>query len=75
MKHGERQIMCMKKDRLDMLKTPWVSVGEVAEALGISRKTVLRYCVDGTLTAVRIGVKSIRIDARSVKNMIHPLEA
>ena len=65
--------MHMEKNRLDILKTPWVSVSEVAMALGISRTMVLRYCTNGTLVAVRVGSKSIRIDARSVEKLIHPL--
>lgn len=43
---------------------------EVAELLGVTEKTVIRYCENGLLTFYRIGRGRYNIDRQSVTNMI-----
>jgi excisionase family DNA binding protein len=45
---------------------PSLSVPDVAEALGVSTKTVRRYIAAGLLTAYRVGPKLLRLNADEV---------
>lgn len=50
-----------------------ISPLEVAEALGVSRNTVLRWISEGTLPAVKLGSArnaSLRVDPEDVARMI-----
>lgn len=50
-----------------------ISIDEAAAHLGVSTKTVRRRISDGTLKAVRIGPRLIRIDAASLACIGRPL--
>lgn len=47
-----------------------VSIGDAAEALAVSTRTVRRYIAAGQLEAVRLGRKTLRIKAESVDRFI-----
>lgn len=50
-----------------------ISISDAAAHLGVSTKTVRRRISDGTLKAVRIGPRLIRIDAASLAVAGRPL--
>lgn len=56
-----------------MKPTDLISLAEAAERLGLSERTVRRYIADGTITAYRLGRRSVRVDPQSLDNMFHPL--
>jgi excisionase family DNA binding protein len=47
-----------------------VSIGDAADALAVSTRTVRRYISDGQLEAVRLGRKTLRIKVDSVERFI-----
>ncbi len=47
-----------------------VSIGDAAEALAVSTRTVRRYISDGQLEAVRLGRKMLRIKVDSIERFI-----
>ncbi|MEJ7756200.1 MAG: helix-turn-helix domain-containing protein [Nocardioidaceae bacterium] len=47
-----------------------VSIGDAAEALAVSTRTVRRYISDGQLDAVRLGRKTLRIKVDSIERFI-----
>lgn len=47
-----------------------VSIGDAADALAVSTRTVRRYIADGQLEAVRLGRKTLRIKVESVERFI-----
>lgn len=47
-----------------------VSIGDAADALAVSTRTVRRYIADGQLEAVRVGRKTLRIKVDSVERFI-----
>ena len=47
-----------------------VSIGDAAEALAVSTRTVRRYISDGQLEAVRLGRKTLRIKVDSIERFI-----
>jgi excisionase family DNA binding protein len=47
-----------------------VSIGDAADALAVSTRTVRRYIADGQLEAVRLGRKTLRIKVDSVERFI-----
>lgn len=50
-----------------------ISIDEAAARLDVSTKTIRRRISDGTLKAVRIGPRLIRIDAASLASAGRPL--
>lgn len=50
-----------------------ISISEAADHLGVSTKTIRRRISDGTLKAVRIGPRLIRVDAASLASAGRPL--
>lgn len=58
---------------MDTRSEPLISIDEAADRLGVSTKTVRRRISDGTLKAVRIGPRIIRIDAASLASVGRPL--
>jgi excisionase family DNA binding protein len=50
-----------------------LTIGQVAEATGLSTKTIRRRVADRTLRAVRVGPKAIRIERDSVLDLLRPL--
>lgn len=50
-----------------------LSIAEAAELTGVSAKTIRRRISDGTLKAVRIGPRLIRIDRASLEAWGRPL--
>jgi excisionase family DNA binding protein len=53
-------------DRRDKLFT----IGEVAELLSVSKRTVARMLDDGTLPRVRLGERIVRVAAASIAALI-----
>jgi excisionase family DNA binding protein len=47
-----------------------VSIGDAADALAVSPRTVRRYISDGQLDAVRLGRKTLRIKVDSIERFI-----
>lgn len=47
-----------------------VSLGDAADALAVSTRTVRRYISDGQLEAVRLGRKTLRIKVDSIERFI-----
>jgi excisionase family DNA binding protein len=47
-----------------------VSIGDAADALAVSPRTVRRYISDGQLDAVRLGRKTPRIKVDSIERFI-----
>ena len=47
-----------------------VSIGDAADALAVSTRTVRRYIADGQLDAVRLGRKTLRIKVDSIERFI-----
>lgn len=47
-----------------------VSIGDAADALAVSTRTVRRYIADGHLEAVRLGRKTLRIKVDSIERFI-----
>ena len=47
-----------------------VSIGDAADALAVSTRTVRRYIADGQLEAVRLGRKTLRIKVESIERFI-----
>ena len=47
-----------------------VSIGDAAEALAVSTRTVRRHIADGQLEAVRLGRKTLRITVDSIERFI-----
>jgi excisionase family DNA binding protein len=43
-----------------------VSVGQIAEATGLSAKTVRRLIAEGKLPAIRLGPRSLRVERGAV---------
>ena len=48
----------------------FVSIGDAADALAVSTRTVRRYIADGQLHAVRLGRKTLRIKVDSIERFI-----
>ena len=47
-----------------------VSIGDAADALAVSTRTVHRYIAGGQLDAVRLGRKTLRIKVDSIERFI-----
>jgi excisionase family DNA binding protein len=47
-----------------------VSIGDAADTLAVSTRTVRRYISDGQLEAVRLGRKTLRIKVDSIERFI-----
>jgi excisionase family DNA binding protein len=47
-----------------------VSIGDAADALAVSPRTVRRYISDGQLDAVRLSRKTLRIKVDSIERFI-----
>ncbi len=47
-----------------------VSIGDAADALAVSTRTVRRYIADGQIEAVRLGRKTLRIKVDSIERFI-----
>lgn len=58
---------------MDTRSEPLLSIDEAAARLGVSTKTIRRRISDGTLKAVRIGPRLIRVDAASLASAGRPL--
>jgi excisionase family DNA binding protein len=52
-----------------------LTIAQVADATGLSIKTIRRRIADHTLTAHRIGPRAIRIERDSVMQLLQPLGA
>jgi excisionase family DNA binding protein len=50
-----------------------ITIADAAERLSVSTKTVRRYIADGTLLAVRIGPRLVRIPAASLSALGAPI--
>lgn len=53
--------------------SPYWSIQEAADYLGINRETVRRYIAAGKLRAHRIGPRLVRIDPRDVEKLRRPI--
>lgn len=51
----------------------WASLDEGADYLEVSRKTLHRLVVDGTVTGYRLGKRSIRVDLNELDALLVPL--
>jgi len=45
----------------------YATLGEAAELFRVDQRTIRRWVADGTLSAVRIGKRALRIDLASLK--------
>jgi excisionase family DNA binding protein len=52
-----------------------LTISQVADATGLSEKTIRRRIADLSLRAVRVGPRMIRIDRDSVLDMLTPVRA
>lgn len=52
-----------------------LTINQVADATGLSTKTIRRRVAGGTLRGVRIGPRAIRIDRASVLDLLRPIGA
>ncbi|MCA2248829.1 helix-turn-helix domain-containing protein [Mycobacterium intracellulare] len=52
-----------------------LTINQVADATGLSTKTIRRRVADGTLRGVRIGPRAIRIERDSLADLLRPLGA
>lgn len=50
-----------------------VSIGQAANELQVSERTVRRYIAAGLLTAVRVGPRIIRIERASLDSLTSPV--
>ena len=48
---------------------------EVAEILGVSKRTVRRYIQEGYLTAFRVGDRIIKISEEDLNNIFKPMRS
>lgn len=49
-----------------------VSIGQLAKAAGVHRKTICRRIQDGTLPAVRLGPQLVRIKREDALKLLSP---
>ena len=52
----------------------WLTLGQVARAMGVSRRTVYQYCVDGKLPAIRTPGNHFRVQESEVLYLVRKLE-
>lgn len=53
----------------------YVTIAQAAERLGVSRDTIRRRIADGTVPAVRVGPRSIRIAVEDLAALARPIPA
>jgi excisionase family DNA binding protein len=63
----------MKRTTTEGLLPPLLSINQVAEATAFHPKTIRRRVDDGTLPAVRLGPRCIRIKREDVLNLLTPI--
>lgn len=68
-KRGTHRVISIPHEKLLATKVLLLP-GEVAEILGISKSHVYALCEQGTLEAVRIPTKTLRIKTESVKKLL-----
>ncbi|MGC5583032.1 helix-turn-helix transcriptional regulator [Ornithinimicrobium sp. W1665] len=56
-------------------RTAPLTIAQAAERLGVSTYTIRRRIADGSLPAVRIGTRAIRVDADDVDALARPILA
>jgi excisionase family DNA binding protein len=47
--------------------SPWISLQQVADLLGVTTRTARRYVADGRIDAIRVGPKLLRFDLAKVE--------
>ena len=69
-----RDLTAGRKSERSPVPNP-ITIAQAAERAGVSRDTIRRRIADGTLPAVRIGPRLIRIDAADVDALMRPIPA
>ncbi|MFM1724044.1 helix-turn-helix domain-containing protein [Rhodococcus sp. PAM 2766] len=59
--------------RTPMSKTRYSTLGEAAETLSVSTRTIRRYISAGKLTAYRVGPRVIRVDLSELDRVMRPM--
>ncbi|MCT1776761.1 helix-turn-helix domain-containing protein [Brachybacterium sp. p3-SID957] len=54
-------------------RTRYITIGDAAEYLSVTERTVRNYIARGELTGYRIGTRAIRIDQRELENLLTPI--
>ena len=50
--------------------SPWLSLKEAAEYLGVTKATVRKYIAGGHLHAAKLGHRTVRVSALSIERMM-----
>ena len=50
--------------------SPWLSLKEAAEYLGVTKATVRKYIAAGHLHAAKLGHRTVRVSAASIERMM-----
>ena len=50
--------------------SPWLSLKEAAEYLGVTKATVRKYIAAGHLHAAKLGHRTVRVSAISIERMM-----
>ena len=56
-----------------LTRTRYITIGDAAEYLSVTERTVRNYIARGELTGYRIGTRAIRIDQRELENLLTPI--
>jgi excisionase family DNA binding protein len=54
-------------------RTRYVTIGDAAEYLSVTDRTVRNYIARGDLTGYRIGTRAIRVDLRELEALLVPI--
>ncbi|OFT58147.1 excisionase [Brachybacterium sp. HMSC06H03] len=54
-------------------RTRYVTIGDAAEYLSVTDRTVRNYISRGDLTGYRIGTRAIRVDLRELEALLTPI--
>lgn len=55
--------------------TRYVTLGNAAEYLSVTERTIRNYIARGDLTGYRVGSRAIRIDQRELESLLTPIPA
>lgn len=54
-------------------ETRYISIGDAAEYLSVTDRTIRNFIALGELTGYRIGTRAIRVDLREVEALLTPI--
>lgn len=54
-------------------RTRYITIGDAADYLSVTERTIRNYIARGELTGFRVGSRAIRIDQRELENLLTPI--